>query len=808
MFGLGRLFRRVQQIHPDNDMDWNPTTPPPQPPIYPTEQYVPGGYPLTPPNQTANVFARPASPYWIVSEAKRVCRGLSVGSKFAWKSSTTIGKGVGIGLQVGGRYTLRGSKAVASYAQTSTTSILQNWQAQNRRNNTSPRNRRASIMRAREQAAKEQRLRDAETLKKNLEETRRQQELQTWSTNDMVWGPHYDEHDRFVPNPTFLGYRAPKETAIFPADDPNTQLDRELVAAIPVSHRFISTPKPVKKYQRKDRVSRPYDLLAMRQTREARREVRKANLKKYAEDDTKSAPGREIDYSAAPHTPSPILDNTDSLKSPDTPTGRIKTTEVHPETRSPTYEQSDSPKSPTTPTGRVQVEEVHPDTSKATLEKPGTLTGQVQTIEAAPDASKETIESPTTPVGTSKTTEHHTVPRAASPALSDISSTCDINTPPRFILPLRKVPDPVADAVGSPSTPAPIQVAQKAPSPRLLLSAGAYSPPGAWIEDGQATTGWDEIGLEEIPTPTRRDVSEEPPITPQKQIQQQHQVDELKAPDSKSGHHGTTRKSVKTKVVERQVAAQSKRLQFNITPLSAALDEQVEHHLTHGISNPGIKGLDLAPSDIQRLAVPRSHRGSHDNWLNDEVINSYLKIVADYGVNLSGRTPDKPPSHFAFNSFFFSKLSDPSQGIKSIARWVKRARIDSLRLLDLEMLFIPINSGMHWTLAVVSGTQRTITYYDSLGGSGTAKLNTLLKWVEAELGSVRGAFKREEWQLINGKSGRQANSDDCGVFTVTNARSLVLGMVPEEAFGPELALVQRRRIVAELAGGEFLVAGS
>jgi len=74
-------------------------------------------------------------------------------------------------------------------------------------------------------------------------------------------------------------------------------------------------------------------------------------------------------------------------------------------------------------------------------------------------------------------------------------------------------------------------------------------------------------------------------------------------------------------------------------------------------------------------------------------------------------------------------------------------------------------------------------------------------WVAAELSS---SWKEEEWKLdAVGESPRQENMDDCGVFTITSARQIMLGYTPMSYAAAAIPL-QRRRIVAELVNGGFL----
>lgn len=275
--------------------------------------------------------------------------------------------------------------------------------------------------------------------------------------------------------------------------------------------------------------------------------------------------------------------------------------------------------------------------------------------------------------------------------------------------------------------------------------------------------------------------------------------------------HGTTKTKVATNVQERRERHRRAAEQWKIAGLSDKWIEKVEYTVKHGDQRTGLKAGDFA-----RVAPHRTHGASRDNWLNDETINEYLKIVAAHGDDATakkaaddatkeGKKATYKKTHHAFASFFYTNLLDPKKDVAMCKRWAKRAKIDGKKLLDTKFVFIPINSGAHWTLVVVSGVNRTITYYDSLGGKGAPKMQEILRWVAGELGDD---FVAADWQMVDGVSGRQNNSDDCGVFTITNARSLMLGEEPEKSFGPDKVRFQRERIVAEIVNGALLPRGA
>lgn len=116
------------------------------------------------------------------------------------------------------------------------------------------------------------------------------------------------------------------------------------------------------------------------------------------------------------------------------------------------------------------------------------------------------------------------------------------------------------------------------------------------------------------------------------------------------------------------------------------------------------------------------HRLRPNCWLNDEVVNFFLKVcLKKHDITLCERNDGRKRSH-TFSSFFMRTLfgqesSDPNErgtyNFAAVARWSKL--VPGGNIFNLRYLLIPINiSDLHWTLAVVFMEDRCIRYYDSL----------------------------------------------------------------------------------------------
>jgi len=139
-----------------------------------------------------------------------------------------------------------------------------------------------------------------------------------------------------------------------------------------------------------------------------------------------------------------------------------------------------------------------------------------------------------------------------------------------------------------------------------------------------------------------------------------------------------------------------------------------------------------------------------------------------------------PPRCYFFNTFFYPLLK--AGGHARVARWTRR-----VDLLSMDLIVIPIHSYIHWTLATVSPTDRTIAYYDSMRQPNPECLELLRSYLKQEESSKSGPLKdkarneaeeRKGWRIANRVKDcpRQANGSDCGVFTCMFARFCALSL--------------------------------
>ncbi|XP_018616020.1 sentrin-specific protease 1 isoform X3 [Scleropages formosus] len=105
-----------------------------------------------------------------------------------------------------------------------------------------------------------------------------------------------------------------------------------------------------------------------------------------------------------------------------------------------------------------------------------------------------------------------------------------------------------------------------------------------------------------------------------------------------------------------------------------------------------------------------------------------------------------------------------SAGFSAVRRWTKKVDIFSS-----DILLVPIHLGVHWCLAVVDFRKKSISYFDSMGGTNDEACRILLKYLAQESSDKKGRdLDVSQWVLKSKKSNeipQQMNGSDCGMFT-------------------------------------------
>ena len=205
-------------------------------------------------------------------------------------------------------------------------------------------------------------------------------------------------------------------------------------------------------------------------------------------------------------------------------------------------------------------------------------------------------------------------------------------------------------------------------------------------------------------------------------------------------------------------------------------------------------------------------------WLRDDVINIFYMILRLRGEGamaaaLAAGAPDGIASGacWAHNSFFYAKLmgqvGPPVYNYPGVRNWTaKRGKRSPVDIFAYRYVVMPINRGnVHWAAAVIDNHQRTVTYLDSLRGSGSDVTGALLQYLADEHLDKRGAPLPQPYRVGAPPADLplQTNGVDCGGFVCAFGELISRGVMPSSACFTQRDLgYWRRRIgVSCIRGG-------
>lgn len=286
----------------------------------------------------------------------------------------------------------------------------------------------------------------------------------------------------------------------------------------------------------------------------------------------------------------------------------------------------------------------------------------------------------------------------------------------------------------------------------------------------------------------------------QRRAEEQRRIAAEKARNEKEAAEERARRAKEAEEERKRSGVRRIPLEKLIQPLSAEWENKVDLAMAKPLSSTLATtrtGTTLSRRDFGRV-LPQPGGPPTDGWLNDEIINAYLEATVRYHLESTGHKRGETPTMHAFNTFFYTNLD--TKGVNSVQRWAGKAKIGGKDLLKVRHVFIPVNvAGSHWTLLVVSPLFKTIEYFDSMHGSGNRAFKNAQAWLQATL---KDDFVESEWKCLDKIGPRQNNVSDCGVFTSTTAKMVMLGVEPMSYNHTDIP-TQRRRIVAELMNGGF-----
>jgi len=187
-------------------------------------------------------------------------------------------------------------------------------------------------------------------------------------------------------------------------------------------------------------------------------------------------------------------------------------------------------------------------------------------------------------------------------------------------------------------------------------------------------------------------------------------------------------------------------------------------------------------------------------WLNDEIINSYMVLLNEDCIKTNST---QPTCHF-FNTFFFNMVSNYGKGYdySRVRKWTR-----NMNIFNYDYVGIPIHvHGNHWCLSVINIKDKRVEYYDSLGDQNFSCLEVLKKYLVDEYKTQKSSdIDLSSWVMYapgNKNVPQQNNATDCGVFTCQFAACFT-NAIDIQNFSQQDMPYFRNRMILELANKNF-----
>ena len=244
-------------------------------------------------------------------------------------------------------------------------------------------------------------------------------------------------------------------------------------------------------------------------------------------------------------------------------------------------------------------------------------------------------------------------------------------------------------------------------------------------------------------------------------------------------------------------------------------EEMVEEATKKGSGNDDDKMAILGNNWVQRKSLRRLIQGE---WIDDEAVTFWFKLLAQEDNKLCAKDASRKGSAF-FTSFFKTSLlnegasnhqMEGQYSYNRVKNWARKLlRDEEGDIFDTDKIFIPFHEGhVHWICAVVDMKQKTISIFDSMGGSYETYLQHIFRYLQDEHYSKNGKALPhiESWKVMRHSAAEnipsQKNSVDCGVFVCVFAYFLLLDLPFE--FNQEHILRARKWMVLSILRGEIL----
>lgn len=195
---------------------------------------------------------------------------------------------------------------------------------------------------------------------------------------------------------------------------------------------------------------------------------------------------------------------------------------------------------------------------------------------------------------------------------------------------------------------------------------------------------------------------------------------------------------------------------------------------------------DISRRDVQTLSWFPTFQ-----WLNDQVVNFYMDLLAERSRNNASL-----PKVHAMKSFFMTCLLQ--NGYSGVKRWTKKVDI-----FGMDIILVPVNKRNHWSIAIIHIKERSVMYYNSMGTEDDEIIISLSHYLVDEHMEKRKVPLPGKWIVDNVRNiPLQMNFNDCGVFTCQYAEYITRNQKP--IFNQNNMLFFRQMMAYEVCVGQLI----
>lgn len=153
---------------------------------------------------------------------------------------------------------------------------------------------------------------------------------------------------------------------------------------------------------------------------------------------------------------------------------------------------------------------------------------------------------------------------------------------------------------------------------------------------------------------------------------------------------------------------------------------------------------------------------------------------------LHGTANEGTSGHLIANTNFYDQLL---KGYDKVQKWIKTD------LFNKRAFLVPVNFANHWTLIIVELREKTISFYDSIGGSNKKAVKITKNFLVKERTTKHPLRAKIHWEKVSKTNGPRQNPDnliDCGVHICTMARAVA----ERRTSGPWDSPTRQRQVIA------------